>query len=1042
VFHVHAPCRSGEGEPMLPAVLDALVDIAFAPQFLDTRVEKERRAVLAEAQMMNTIEYRVDCQLLAHLHWENALGCRFPIGLPEQITEWPTSALRAFHGRWYFPANATLYLVGDFEGGADAAVAAATAAFSPVAAPWDAITGAPRARHRFRPPVKHVYGVPEHITPAAIVAMGSLPGERMTGEATVRVFQHELLQQFTLSLFCKLPAAACRTHAELRRVFAVRILLSVLQFRASSAAAADGCPFVSLELDHSDSGREGCAVSTLTVVAEPADWAPAVRAACAEARRLARAGITPGELSRYAAAMLRDSEQLAGQSGSVPSLDNLDFVMESDALGHTVMDQVQGHDALRAVAASVTLADVNAAAAEVLGYIADYGQPDAGRDARGGRATAIVACVPTHMAVPRSDADVADDVAAPAEDGAEEEEGELLVPFEVSAEAIQAVLAEVGDADIAATEVHVPDRLVEAAAIEALVASQRPSYVLLDGSAPPAGWAPPDADAASGIAQRRLSNGIRVNWRRSVNEPQGAVLRLVAPGGRASERQPGAVALGARALSESGTAGDWPREQVELFCVSRLVNCALEADEEFLSLDCHCAVNEHGLRSAFEILHLMLSAPRWEDSALARAKAMYVTHVRALPKSLERATAARLMGAMTANDRRFLDPSEAEIAAVTLDAARDAVAAQLSCGALELSCVGDFDPEELDALVLAYLGTVRIPGPVDSASVAPALPTPVEAPVVVAALPAGHALRAQRLHLRDSDERACAYCAGPAPNRWGWGAASAEAAAAAYTAAGGSAAADAPSGGAAPNAPPELADAAVRRAHPLFLAASMALLAEVVNSRLFTTVRDALGLTYDVSFELSGFDRLSAGWFLLSVTSTPAKIDEALAASVRTLRSVGASRVTPRELDRARRTLLTRHESDLKDNAYVLGLLTHTQAPAVPAKSAGAIPDLPGLYMAATVSDIYVAFASLKLGPEHVFTCVGTAGTTAVPARVTAPVAPAAPVGGVLPPGELPAPEGLEAAVAALAGSDILEALQQRYRAAGGGGAGGDAEAR
>ena len=35
--------------------------------------------------MMNTIEYRVDCQLLRWLHGENALGERFPIGLPEQV---------------------------------------------------------------------------------------------------------------------------------------------------------------------------------------------------------------------------------------------------------------------------------------------------------------------------------------------------------------------------------------------------------------------------------------------------------------------------------------------------------------------------------------------------------------------------------------------------------------------------------------------------------------------------------------------------------------------------------------------------------------------------------------------------------------------------------------------------------------------------------------------------------------------------------------------------------------------------------------------
>lgn len=45
------------------------------------------------------------------------------------------------------------------------------------------------------------------------------------------------------------------------------------------------------------------------------------------------------------------------------------------------------------------------------------------------------------------------------------------------------------------------------------------------------------------------------------------------------------VAVGTRTLSESGTVGSWDREQVELFCISRLINCSLEADEEFLSMD-------------------------------------------------------------------------------------------------------------------------------------------------------------------------------------------------------------------------------------------------------------------------------------------------------------------------------------------------------------------------------------------------------------------------------------------------------------------------
>lgn len=78
-----------------------------------------------------------------------------------------------------------------------------------------------------------------------------------------------------------------------------------------------------------------------------------------QVRRLKEFGVTKGELTRYMDALIKDSEQLAAMIDSVPSVDNLDFIMESDALGHTVMDQRQGHESLVAVAETVTLEEVN-----------------------------------------------------------------------------------------------------------------------------------------------------------------------------------------------------------------------------------------------------------------------------------------------------------------------------------------------------------------------------------------------------------------------------------------------------------------------------------------------------------------------------------------------------------------------------------------------------------------------------------------------------------------------------------------------------------
>ena len=51
------------------------------------------------------------------------------------------------------------------------------------------------------------------------------------------------------------------------------------------------------------------------------------------------------------------------------------------------------------------------------------------------------------------------------------------------------------------------------------------------------------------------------------------------------------------------------------------------------------------------LLHLFLSAPRWEGGAMERAKQMYASHYRSLSKGLERATADRVMSAMLGPDR-------------------------------------------------------------------------------------------------------------------------------------------------------------------------------------------------------------------------------------------------------------------------------------------------------------------------------------------------------------------------------------------------------
>jgi hypothetical protein len=75
-------------------------------------------------------------------------------------------------------------------------------------------------------------------------------------------------------------------------------------------------------------------------------------------------------------------------------------------------------------------------------------------------------------------------------------------------------------------------------------------------------------------------------------------------------------------------------------------------------------------------------------------------------------------------------------------------------------------------------------------------------------------------------------------------------------------------------------------------------------------------------------------------------------------------------------TLLTRHESELKTNAYWVDLMQYTSLGDVlaPSKKISCISDLPAMYEAASVEDLYEVFQQLGLGDGEIFTCVTVAG--------------------------------------------------------------------
>ncbi|KAI8567813.1 hypothetical protein RHMOL_Rhmol02G0150900 [Rhododendron molle] len=312
VFHIYSPtCSKDSGGDRLQPVLDVLNEIVFHPQFLASRVEKERIAILSELQMMNTIEYRVDCQL----------GKRLPIGLEEQIKKLDADKMRKFHERWYFPANATLYIGGDIDN-------ISKLVYHIELCNW-------------------VFGIP--VLPASYTAMGLLRIE--VGDLLWKEYprsKHDPLPSllavwWRLFRLSEIPVNKLQTYGDMRNFLMKRVFLFALHFRIQTRY---------------------------------------------QVRRLKEFGVTKGELSRYMGALLKESEQLAAMTDIVSSVDNLELIMENDALGHVVTDHKERHESLVAVTGAVTLEEANSIGAKVLEFVADFGKSFARHPA------AIVAFVP------------------------------------------------------------------------------------------------------------------------------------------------------------------------------------------------------------------------------------------------------------------------------------------------------------------------------------------------------------------------------------------------------------------------------------------------------------------------------------------------------------------------------------------------------------------------------------------------------------------------------------------------------------------------
>jgi len=965
VFFAACPVQTPDQfwkKPMMPMALDALVDVMTTTIDMD-RLEKERAAVLSEASMVNKMEYRVECHILSSLHSENRISARFPIGKEELIKKWTREDLQLYHNTHYRPDNVILFVVGDVD--VPQTIETIKEKFGSLQPKLDAPkllreSGefpdcSMRDVNRHFPPVIHRWSCTEEeaatlVPPALIkpdgVALAAAGSSDTSAElpTTAKVFQHELLQSFSFHLFAKRPIEPITSERALKRDLMRRMTLSALQIRLNVQQRQDPL-FTFIDFNQLNWPREGCAVCSLDMTTDIGCWREAVIMAVREIRRLGLFGLTESELTRYKLATLSEAAQTAAQSDQMSNEDVLGELMEAEACGHTVMHPMARYATTEAMLESITLQEVNEIAQELCEHLSHM-QPG-----RGVIPAAIVACTPEL-----------------------DREGQ---PFAISESEVASAVDEALAEELQPLEdTVVPDTLITAEQLEAKAAKTSPEFVQgLQGKAKLEG------KNQMGVVQRQLGNGMKVNLMSLNTEPQRVSVRLYIPGGRMLEdrRKPGSVLMGARTMQEGGAFLSMTREEVELFCIDHLVMVDILATEEALILDFQTVTTPGpgdvvtGVEATLQVAHIILTDFKFEDDAFERARQSYHEQFDSTVKGLESACVESITYSLTGGDSRFLCPNHKQIDALKLDSSRQAVVSQLDPTRIEVSMSGDMTIAEMEKLVLTYMGTVPSRTEADKQKQqieeeGSKVSKDVNAEVNRVKVRTLGGKQQLGVYLPDSDERAMGYLAGPAPNRWGFF-----------------------SDGRSISQ--VLADAngntnkkdANRRAHPLFGHAALLILQEVANRRLFSVVREERQLTYDASFQLQGQEILLGGWYLVSVTSSPAQVQAAVRACKEALTSLrGPFGVMGDSVQSAKRTLLNKFRAESATNKFWVEHLSGTQIEDIPNKTLSSIYEFEEVLKSVTVQDVQQLVEVLRLQEDNMTACVGITAATA-PAGMQAP---------------------------------------------------------
>ncbi|KAL8276046.1 hypothetical protein Esti_000040 [Eimeria stiedai] len=1019
-------------------------------QFTAERLMKEKAAVTSESSLVNTIFYRREQAQLAKLHSDTLLPSRFPIGDMSLLRQWSIEQVHSFFARFYRPENASLYIVGDVAPTAALRAAhqllgtlkgdaAAEKKWRSVSEKWRQSTV--KKQSIFFPPLTHAWTRDDN--GAALSGKQCVPPDtpqkamdaaclKETLGGRLHLWQHSLLQHFSLLFLRKLPITPMRTIGDFFRLLARKLVLQALSMRlVERCRSADG-GWMRVEVADTESIKEGCRVVSVEAEAEQSRWRDAVRIAVQEVRQMAEQGVSKHELESLLDSYRINLDRLHLQLLS--SADILRRVMDGSACGHSIVhlederslalqffegELLSASDCASSMRHSRKPSEegaqpkvkhlldlVNKEARELFSWLDARnvgGGSSAGPSAicaflvQSGKTIAsgfspgdkrmTTTQLQGHLDVEKTDVflEGSQAVNSPMILGGVGER-ETQPPKEAFAIPKESILEELCSAltrqlPARQHEVETPKRLLtqeESAALE----RQAESHVAAVGL----------KEVGAGVKALQLTNGIKVTVKPLEEERKTALIRVLIPGGRLAsvagplgtkaDRQSdklknasAAMVVGARTMMEGGAVGSFSREQIEAFCQERLIGVSIECLDEFLVIDISTPAS-----AAWD------SKKRCESNESTLENAMQLLHLIFTAFHFEDSAFRR------AKQQTYMDYH-----AYT----RDLVG--YSLGELIVNMT-DRDPR-FDALKPAVVERLDLPfverqirtnlaqklagGSVEVTVRRPAQQESHSAVTHQAGEQqmgdAWTKVRGRRLHayVRDSESRAVIFIGGFACNRWGRN----------------------PDGSIlwqhmdllqqkdcehterlrsrlrSKKHNFALCNGADHRRHPAFPRVALWILQELVTKRLFLVLREEKRLTYEAAFEVLSFDILWGGAFIITVHTQPKEAERALEATHTALQQLTSTRpLLQSQLEGAKQQVISRHVHDCKYGRHWLDLLGGLQLSEVPEKSSSYFEDFERVVDSVTLQDIHLLLRSLGLHRDAMWEAVGISGPVPPPA--------------------------------------------------------------